>query len=87
VGVSRACPPSHPDVPSFGPLDLQEVRKDYGYHRGEVIVMKKPEVMGIESTNYCNTQCIMYPRGEPDLMRRPLGFSPDTRGNLERSRL
>jgi radical SAM protein with 4Fe4S-binding SPASM domain len=32
-----------------------------------------PEIFSIESTNYCNLKCIMCPRGEPDIMRRPLG--------------
>src|ERR1700730_253821 len=46
---------------------------DYGYHRREVVLRSMPEVFAIESTNYCNIKCIMCPRGEPDLMRRPLG--------------
>ena len=47
--------------------------KNYGYHRGEVVLKNRPQVSAIESTNYCNLKCIMCPRGEPDLMKRPLG--------------
>ncbi|MBV8585851.1 MAG: radical SAM protein, partial [Verrucomicrobia bacterium] len=44
-----------------------------GYHRGNTVLSNMPEVFAIESTNYCNIKCVMCPRGEPDLMTRPLG--------------
>lgn len=47
--------------------------RNYGYHRGEVTLRSLPEIFAIESTNFCNLKCIMCPRGEPDVMRRPLG--------------
>lgn len=47
--------------------------RDYGYHRSETVLRNLPEIFAIESTNYCNLQCIMCPRGEPDVMTRPLG--------------
>jgi radical SAM protein with 4Fe4S-binding SPASM domain len=46
---------------------------EVGYNRGDLVLRNAPEVFAIESTNYCNIKCIMCPRGEPDLMRRPLG--------------
>ncbi len=46
------------------------------YHRGDVVLSNMPEVNGIETTNHCNIKCIMCPRGEPDLMERPLGHMP-----------
>jgi radical SAM protein with 4Fe4S-binding SPASM domain len=49
------------------------VDAEIAYHRREVVLRSKPEVVAIESTNYCNIKCIMCPRGEPDLMRRELG--------------
>ena len=50
---------------------------NYAYHRGETVVWSMPEVFAIESTNYCNLQCVMCPRGEPDLMDRRLGSMDD----------
>jgi len=49
------------------------VDSEIAYHRREVVLKSMPEVVAIEGTNYCNIKCIMCPRGEPDLMRRPLG--------------
>lgn len=46
---------------------------DYGYHHGEILLRNRPAVFSIEGTNYCNIKCIMCPRGEPDVMSRPLG--------------
>jgi radical SAM protein with 4Fe4S-binding SPASM domain len=54
-------------------IEQNQVQSEIAYHRREVVVRSMPEVMAIESTNYCNIKCIMCPRGEPDLMRRPLG--------------
>jgi radical SAM protein with 4Fe4S-binding SPASM domain len=33
----------------------------------------KPRIAAIEATNFCNIQCVMCPRGEPDLMKRRVG--------------
>jgi hypothetical protein len=49
---------------------------ELAYNRGDVVLRNMPEVLGIESTNHCNIKCIMCPRGEPDLMRRPVGHMP-----------
>jgi radical SAM protein with 4Fe4S-binding SPASM domain len=46
---------------------------EYGYHRGQVTLKNLPEVVAIESTNFCNLKCIMCPRGEPDVMERAVG--------------
>lgn len=43
------------------------------YNNRSLVLESKPEVFAIESTNYCNIKCVMCPRGEPDIMRRPLG--------------
>jgi radical SAM protein with 4Fe4S-binding SPASM domain len=51
--------------------------RDYGYHHGKVTLRNRPEVFAIESTNYCNLRCVMCPRGEPDIMTRPLGHMSD----------
>jgi radical SAM protein with 4Fe4S-binding SPASM domain len=51
--------------------------RDYGYHHGQVKLRNLPEVFAIESTNYCNLKCVMCPRGEPDIMTRPLGHMSD----------
>ncbi|MEA2720580.1 MAG: hypothetical protein QOJ39_2444 [Candidatus Eremiobacteraeota bacterium] len=49
----------------------------YAYHRGETVLRSLPEVFAIESTDFCNLKCVMCPRGEPDLMDRPLGSMSD----------
>ncbi len=51
--------------------------QNYGYHHGQVKLRNLPEVFAIESTNYCNLRCVMCPRGEPDIMERPLGNMSD----------
>lgn len=43
------------------------------YNSRDLVLKSKPEAQRIESTNYCNIKCVMCPRGEPDIMRRPLG--------------
>lgn len=43
------------------------------YRRGEVMLRHLPEILTVETTNFCNLKCIMCPRGEPNLMTRPLG--------------
>ena len=53
--------------------EQNRIEAEIGYHNRDVVLRGLPEVMAIESTNYCNIKCIMCPRGEPDLMRRPLG--------------
>lgn len=46
---------------------------DLAYNNGDAVLSNLPQVLGIESTNHCNIKCIMCPRGEPDIMRRPIG--------------
>jgi radical SAM protein with 4Fe4S-binding SPASM domain len=60
------------------PLTIHENRflAELAYNRGDVVLRNMPEVVGIESTNHCNIKCIMCPRGEPDLMQRPVGHMP-----------
>ena len=59
--------------PPVSDLDRNRFLSELAYNRDDVVLENLPEVFGIESTNYCNIKCIMCPRGEPDLMRRPLG--------------
>lgn len=47
------------------------------YFAGETTLRSKPDIISIESTNYCNLKCIMCPRGEPDIMERELGSMSD----------
>ena len=61
-----------------GRLRYNRFWRDYGYHHGKVKLRNLPEVFAIESTNYCNLRCVMCPRGEPDIMTRPLGNMSDT---------
>jgi radical SAM protein with 4Fe4S-binding SPASM domain len=49
----------------------------YEYNTGQTKLRSLPDVFAIESTNFCNLKCIMCPRGEPDLMERPLGHMSD----------
>ena len=60
------------------PRSIAENRflSELAYNRGDVVLRNMPEVLGIESTNHCNIKCIMCPRGEPDLMSRPVGHMP-----------
>lgn len=51
--------------------------RNYEYHTGAIELQSMPDVFAIESTNYCNLKCVMCPRGEPDIMERPLGNMPD----------
>jgi len=51
--------------------------QNYGYHHGQTKLRNLPEVFAIESTNHCNLRCVMCPRGEPDIMERPLGSMSD----------
>src|SRR5713101_1362821 len=60
-----------------GRLRYNRFWRDYGYHHGKVKLRNLPEVFAIESTNYCNLRCVMCPRGEPDIMTRPLGHMSD----------
>lgn len=46
---------------------------EHEYNIRTVVLKSKPEIFAIESTNFCNIKCVMCPRGEPDIMRRPLG--------------
>lgn len=47
--------------------------RDFAYHHGRTTVWGAPMVFAIELTNHCNLKCIMCPRGEPDVMERPVG--------------
>jgi radical SAM protein with 4Fe4S-binding SPASM domain len=49
----------------------------YEYNTGQTRLRSLPDVFAIESTNFCNLKCVMCPRGEPDLMERPLGHMSD----------
>lgn len=51
--------------------------RSYEYNTGQTRLRSLPDVFAIESTNFCNLKCIMCPRGEPDLMERPLGNMSD----------
>jgi radical SAM protein with 4Fe4S-binding SPASM domain len=51
--------------------------RGYEYHTGQTRLRSLPDVFAIESTNFCNLKCVMCPRGEPDLMERPLGHMSD----------
>jgi radical SAM protein with 4Fe4S-binding SPASM domain len=51
--------------------------RTYEYNIGAIELQSMPDIFAIESTNYCNLKCVMCPRGEPDLMERPLGNMPD----------
>jgi radical SAM protein with 4Fe4S-binding SPASM domain len=52
-------------------------RRTYEYETGRTTLRSLPDVFAIESTNFCNIRCVMCPRGEPDLMERPLGHMDD----------
>ena len=51
--------------------------RDFGYHHGRTTLRNHPRVYAVEATNHCNLRCVMCPRGEPDLMERPLGSMSD----------
>jgi radical SAM protein with 4Fe4S-binding SPASM domain len=60
-------------LPDANSISENKYLAESAYHRGDVVVRSRPVVFAIESTNFCNIKCVMCPRGEPDLMRRPLG--------------
>lgn len=61
-------------IPTF---EDNRTQAQASYFRGDVVLSSKPEIVAIEGTNYCNLKCVMCPRGEPDIMRRPLGHMSD----------
>lgn len=56
---------------------MNQAWRNYEYQTGQVRLRSMPDIFAIESTNFCNLKCIMCPRGEPDLMDRPLGHMSD----------
>lgn len=82
----RAVPGEAPRVPVELPQDdparLARQRqnrfwREHGYHHGHTRLRNRPEIFIIESTDHCNLQCVMCPRGEPNVMTRPLGLISD----------
>jgi radical SAM protein with 4Fe4S-binding SPASM domain len=60
-----------------GRIEQNRTWRRYEYETGRTVLRSLPDVFAIESTNYCNIRCVMCPRGEPDLMQRPLGHMDD----------
>src|SRR5262249_37152825 len=81
VGKCGAAVPLMLDYASPGgrmPRSIAENRflSELAYNRGDVVLRNMPEGLGIESKNHCNIKIILCPRGEPDLMSRPVGHMP-----------